>query len=189
MRGFLREKLLVAHIRFNCSSHLPNLENISMLCRLHPPVTTTIHQYDSASFMIIVRNPQDLLARFPFPKKIIDSIICSIRDGDLYRSLRYYPDPQHRTVALSQQSGYMYVLLLYSPESLQNGFLMREIVDRFFRDCWVCPIFLYFCVDLSVSWDTFKEAKMALSSHLSSTFVSDRVHLSCTKVRVSMISK
>ncbi|CAA6667825.1 unnamed protein product [Spirodela intermedia] len=176
MSGVLREKLLVAHLRFDHCSDRLNLENLCKLCRLHPFSSSPPCQDDLVSFMIVV----------PLSEKIVDAIICHIRDGDLYRCLRHYPDPQHRTVALSPQAGYLYVLLLYSPESLQNGFLMREIVDRFFRDCWVCPIFLYFSVDLSVSWDAHREAKMALSSYLSSTFVSDRTQLSCTKVKEAL---
>ncbi|XP_078432676.1 uncharacterized protein LOC144704220 isoform X3 [Wolffia australiana] len=183
MTGFLREKLLVAHLRLNCTSDCLNLENISKLCRLHRRSYSSYQHNDLSSFVIVVQNPEELLARSPFPKEVVETIIYRIKDGNLNRCLKHYPDPQHRTVALSRQAGLLYVLLLYCPEFLHNGFLMREIVDKFFRDCWVCPIFLYFCVDLSVSWDAYKEAKTALTSYLPFASISDRAKLSCTKVK------
>uniref|UniRef100_A0A0E0H046 WASH complex subunit strumpellin n=1 Tax=Oryza nivara TaxID=4536 RepID=A0A0E0H046_ORYNI len=88
----------------------------------------------------------------------------------------------HRTTALSLQGGHMYVLLFYSRDLLHNGLAMREIVDRFFKDNWVVPIFLHFSVDLLVSWDAFKEAKSSLVSCLSPTFVRDRSLYHYTKV-------
>ncbi|XP_073099938.1 uncharacterized protein [Elaeis guineensis] len=185
MSGHLREKLLVAHLRHDCCFDSPNLEHICLLCRAHVPPSGLFHHTTSPfinSGMVSVQKTEDLFARFPFPKLVVDAVIHRLRNDDLYNQVHHYPDPQNRTVALSLQSGYLYILLFYSPEFLCNGFVMREIVDRFFKDCWVVPIFLHFVVDLFVSWDAYREAKASLSSCVSSTFIRDRCQYHCTKV-------
>ncbi|XP_038989375.1 WASH complex subunit 5-like isoform X3 [Phoenix dactylifera] len=185
LSGHLREKLLVAHLRHDCCFDSPNLEHICLICRAHMPPSGPFHHSGSPfvnSGMVSVQKTEDLFARFPFPKLVVDAVIHRLRNDDLYNQVHHYPDPQHRTVALSLQSGYLYILLFYSPEFLRNGFVMREIVDRFFRDCWVVPIFLHFVVDLFVSWDAYKEAKASLSSSVSPTFIRDCCQYHCTKV-------
>lgn len=185
MSGHLREKLLVAHLRNDCCFDSPNLERICLLCRAHLPTSGPFHHASSPlvnSGTVSLQKTEDLFARFPFPKLVVDAVIHRLRSDDLYNQVHHYPDPQHRTVALSLQSGHLYILLFYSPEFLCNGFVMREIVDRFFKDCWVVPIFLHFVVDLFVSWDAYKEAKASLSSCVSPTFIRDRCQYHCTKV-------
>lgn len=184
MSGFAREKLLVAHLRHQRCFETPNLDTVFSLCRAHLPAASFHPSIlpSCTSAMVSVQKAEDLFGRFPFPKLVVDAVISRLRDGDIYRQTRHYPDPQHRTVALSSQAGCLYVMLFYSPEFLHNGFVMREIVDRFFKDCWVVPIFLYFSVDLFMSWDAFKEAKASLSSCLSPTFVRDHSQLHCSQV-------
>ncbi len=186
--GLLRERLLVAYLRHERCFSFPNVERICKLCRRH--VTTPPSPGASGSSLhtveiISVQKPEDLLRRFQFPELIVDAVITCLRNGDVYNNVRFYPDPQHRTTALSLQGGHMYVLLFYSRDLLHNGLAMREIVDRFFKDNWVVPIFLHFSVDLLVSWDAFKEAKSSLVSCLSPTFVRDRSLYHYTKVSVA----
>ncbi|XP_058102859.1 uncharacterized protein LOC131246600 isoform X3 [Magnolia sinica] len=186
MSGPLREKLLVAHVRHDRCFDAPNLDDICSLCRIHPSALGPVHQVHSSSSrsaMISVQKPEDLFARFPFPKQVVDAVICRLRDDDLYNRVRHYPDPEHRTVALGSQAGCLYLLLFFSPDFLDNGFVMREIVERFFKHCWVVPIFLYFTVDLSLSWDAYKAAKTSLSACLSPAFIRDLSQLHCTKVK------
>lgn len=188
MSGFTREKLLVAHMRHYCCSETPNLDILFLLCRAHLPATGSFSHASSPSFsyaMVSIQKADELFRKFPFPKLVVDAVISRIRDGDIYKQMHHYPDPQHRTVALSFQAGCLYVMLFYSPECLYNGLIMREIVDRFFKDCWVVPIFFYFSVDLLVSWDSYKEARASLTSYLSSTFVRDRSQHYCSQVSLS----
>uniref|UniRef100_A0A0E0H050 WASH complex subunit strumpellin n=1 Tax=Oryza nivara TaxID=4536 RepID=A0A0E0H050_ORYNI len=175
--GLLRERLLVAYLRHERCFSFPNVERICKLCRRHvttPPSPGASGSSLHTAEIISVQKPEDLLRRFQFPELIVDAVITCLRNGDVYNNVRFYPDPQHRTTALSLQGGHMYVLLFYSRDLLHNGLAMREIVDRFFKDNWVVPIFLHFSVDLLVSWDAFKEAKSSLVSCLSPTFVRDR---------------
>uniref|UniRef100_A0A0D9W4E9 WASH complex subunit strumpellin n=1 Tax=Leersia perrieri TaxID=77586 RepID=A0A0D9W4E9_9ORYZ len=183
--GLLRERLLVAYLRYERCFNIPNLERICELCRRHvttPGLPGTPGSSLRIAEIISVQKPEDLLRRFQFPEPVVDSVITCLRNGDVYYNVRFYPDPQHRTTALSLQGGHMYVLLFYSRDLLHNGLAMREIVDRFFKDNWVVPIFLHFSVDLLVSWDAFKEAKSSLVSSLSPTFIRDRSRQHYTKV-------
>uniref|UniRef100_A0A0D9ZK76 WASH complex subunit strumpellin n=1 Tax=Oryza glumipatula TaxID=40148 RepID=A0A0D9ZK76_9ORYZ len=183
--GLLRERLLVAYLRHERCFSFPNVERICKLCRRHvttPPSPGASGSSLHTAEIISVQKPEDLLRRFQFPELIVDAVITCLRNGDVYNNVRFYPDPQHRTTALSLQGGHIYVLLFYSRDLLHNGLAMREIVDRFFKDNWVVPIFLHFSVDLLVSWDAFKEAKSSLVSCLSPTFVRDRSLYHYTKV-------
>ncbi|XP_022684401.1 WASH complex subunit 5 isoform X2 [Setaria italica] len=174
--GLLREKLLVAHLRYDRCFNYPNLERICELCRRHVPTPATSATFGSSPFssdIISIQKPEDLLRRFPFPEPVVDAVITCLRNGDVYNNIRFYPDPQHRTAALSLQGGHLYVMLFYSDDLLHRGLVMREIVDRFFKDNWVVPIFLHFSVDLLVSWDAYKEAKLSLVSCLSPTSIRD----------------
>ncbi|TVU14730.1 hypothetical protein EJB05_38220, partial [Eragrostis curvula] len=174
--GLLRERLLVAHLRYDRTFSHPNVERICELCRRHVPTPGSPADFGSSSCfseVISVQKPEDLLGRFPFPEPVVDAVITCLRNGDVYNHIRFYPDPQHRTTALSLQGGHLYVLLFYSRDLLHRGLVMREIVDRFFKDNWVVPIFLHFSVDLLVSWDAYKEAKMSLVSCLSPASIHD----------------
>ncbi|WOL12606.1 WASH complex subunit strumpellin [Canna indica] len=186
MGGFLREKLLVAYLRYNHCFDSPNIKQISLFCCAHRPTSDTVHDFNLLPLrwtMILIEKPEDILGRFPLPKLVVDAVICRLRKDDLYNQVRHYPDPQHRTVALSLQARCLFILLLHSPEFLHDGFVMREIVDRFFKDHWVVPIFLHYAVDLFVSWDAYKEAKLSLSSYHSPTLIRDRCLNHSKKVR------
>ncbi|KAK3144893.1 hypothetical protein QOZ80_4AG0319320 [Eleusine coracana subsp. coracana] len=149
--GLLRERLLVAHLRYErCFSH-PNLEQICELCRRHVPIPGSPASSGSSLFfseVISVQKPEDLLGRFPFPEPVVDAVIICLRNDDVYNNIRFYPDPQHRSTALSLQGGHLYVLLFYSRDLLHKA-------------------------DLLVSWDAYKEAKISLVSSLSPASIRD----------------
>ncbi|KAL5979690.1 hypothetical protein ACLOJK_019601, partial [Asimina triloba] len=121
MSGSLREKLLVAHVRHDRCFDTPNLDNICNLCRVHPSNLGLVNQVllFASKATVTVEKPGDLFARFPFPKPVLDAVICHLLDDDLYNRIRHYPDPKHRTMALGSQA-----------EFLHNDFLMQKIVDR-----------------------------------------------------------
>lgn len=181
MGGNLREKLLVAHVRHDHCFDAPNLDKICLLCRVHPSTSASVRQVYLSS-MVLVQKPDELFARFPFPKQVVDTVICRLKDDDLYNRLRHYPDPEHRTVALGAQGGCIYIMLFFSSDFIHNGFVMREVVDRFFKNCWVIPIFMHFTVDLSYSWDAYKAAKTPLLSSLSPPFIRDLSQIHFNKV-------
>ncbi|KAI3918662.1 hypothetical protein MKX01_041982 [Papaver californicum] len=180
MSGYLREKLLVAYLRHKCSFGVGNLEAICLLCRVH---TVTAFRQVESSGMVTVQKPEELFIRFAFPKHVVGRVISCLKYCDLYNRVRYYPDSEHRSVALASQAGYMYVMLFYSVEMLHDGVAMQEIVDRFFRDSLVVPIFMHFTVELSLSWDVYKGAKSSLSSFLLPSYIGDQCLLHYAKVK------
>ncbi len=43
---------------------------------------------------------------------------------------------------------------------------MREIVDRHFADNWVIALYMGYTVDLSIVWEPYKAARLALANTL-----------------------
>ncbi|MCL7022701.1 hypothetical protein MKW94_024572, partial [Papaver nudicaule] len=178
MNGYLREKLLVAYLRHKRCFSVGNLEAICLLCRVH--TASAFRQVDSSA-MVSVQKPEELFVRFDFPKQVVGRVINCLKYCDLYNRVRYYPDSEHRSVALAAQAGYVYVMLFYSVEMLHDGVAMGEIVDRFFKDSLVVPIFMHFTVDLSLSWDGYKGAKSSLSSFVLPSYIGDQCQLHYVK--------
>jgi len=50
---------------------------------------------------------------------------------------------------------------------------MREIVDKHFYDCWVIPFYLGYFVDLSVQWEPYKAAKLAIANTVEISYVKE----------------
>ncbi|KAL3702168.1 hypothetical protein R1sor_020190 [Riccia sorocarpa] len=182
--GTLREQLVIGYYRSRGSSDIPNFDAVCTLCRSSPPpptsaIASVTQLLQGApppvpSSMLMLSRPEELLANFTFPKHVIQTMIGQLLNDDLYHQVRHYPNPEHRSTALSAQASCLYILLLYAPHMLQNDHLaMRGIVDKFFRECWVISVFMGFTVDLSQSWDRFKAAKNALSAFLTPAAASE----------------
>jgi len=52
--------------------------------------------------------PEQYLARFPLPRKILSMIVGRLRMDDVYNQIKHYPKPEHRSRALSQQAACLY---------------------------------------------------------------------------------
>lgn len=90
-----------------------------------------------------------------------------LRTDDIYNQLTVYPKSTHRSFALAPQASMLYICLFFSPETLhQQTSVMREIVDKYFPDNWVIPIYMGFTINLAESWENFRAAKMALNNTL-----------------------
>ena len=90
-----------------------------------------------------------------------------MKDDDVYHRLSAYPDPEHRSAALSDQAQIMFVLLNFVPKILEKeDAKMREIVDKHFPDNWIIPIFQGYLVDLTTYWNELSAAKKAMSNNI-----------------------
>ncbi|BBM98849.1 WASH complex subunit strumpellin [Marchantia polymorpha subsp. ruderalis] len=198
LSGPLREQLVIGYYRSRGSTDIPNFDAICTLCRSSPSPSVSA-MASVASFaqllqgapppvpsnMLMISRPEELLANFLFPKHVIQTMIGQLLSDDLYHQVRHYPNPEHRSTALSSQASSLYILLFYAPQMLHNDQLaMRGIVDKFFRECWVIPIFMGFTVDLSQAWDRFKAAKAALSPFIAISAASELVQRHTSKVTV-----
>ena len=66
-------------------------------------------------------------------------------------------------VGTALQATLLYMLLCFSPQTLHNdGQLMRTLVDRHFSDTWIIAWGHEMLTDLSVEWEHFRAARLAL---------------------------
>ena len=98
---------------------------------------------------------------------LIETLINTLKDDDIYNQLSAYPNPEHRSVALGQQASIIFVLLSFCPKILEReNAKMREIVDKHFPDNWVVPIYQGHVIDITEYWDSFPAAKKALGNNI-----------------------
>jgi len=76
--GLLRERLLVAHLRYKRCFSYPNLEQICELCRRHVPTPGTSASPGSSPFssdIISIQKSEDLLRWFPYSCISVDLLV------------------------------------------------------------------------------------------------------------------
>lgn len=107
--------------------------------------------------------------RVPINTSFIDLVIARLRSDELYNQSVAFPHPEHRSVALANQSSMLVVILSFKPPALHNQTaIMREIVDRFFPDSWVISVYMGIVIDLWDWWLPYKAARSALNNTLES---------------------
>lgn len=136
-----RERLVVCYLRFKGQN---TSDYTNEVCRL---VKNTGYSYNPKTKVeILPKNyPVDYFSRFSveaIDRMLIDTFINTLKDDDIYNQLAAYPNPEHRSIALSSQASIIFVLLSFSPKILEKEKpKMREIVDKHFPDNWVIPIY------------------------------------------------
>ena len=152
--GPVRERMLISFYRYQKAT---DIENIDEVCRLCASTGYVRGGKKPKGY------PESLFARFPLPSKLVGMVLGRLRMDDIYLQVSNYPDPAHRSVALSLQASMVYVILYFAPHVLEKeASVMREIVDKHFPDNWVIPYYMGFTVDLSLRWAPYKAAKAAL---------------------------
>eukprot|EP00300_Choanocystis_sp_HF-7_P005246 c13971_g1_i1.p1 GENE.c13971_g1_i1~~c13971_g1_i1.p1 ORF type:complete len:1115 (+),score=343.04 c13971_g1_i1:206-3346(+) len=156
--GIVRERLLIAVYRHKNDKERPNWEEVWRLCH-------------ATGYTVQGRKPQgypeDYFARIDIDEAFVEQVVSRLRSDDIYSQIVEFPDPTHRSTALSTQARMLYVILYFIPDILhQESATMREIVDRHFSDNWVIALYMGYTVDLSDAWDTYKAAKAALANTL-----------------------
>ncbi len=155
--GPARERMVVAQYRHKGEGSVP----VSELAKL---ARDSGYRHGVAGAKRPANYPEEYLARFPVPPKIVSMIIGRLRSDDVYNQARVYPAPEQRAVALSQQASMLYVILYFAPATLADAKpVMREIVDKHFSDCWVVPVYMGVTADLSVEWGRYRAATDALA--------------------------
>ncbi|XP_055382308.1 WASH complex subunit homolog 5 isoform X2 [Condylostylus longicornis] len=108
--------------------------------------------------------PENFFSRFQFNETFVDMVIARLRSDDIYNQISLYPNSEHRSVALSNQAGILFICLYFSPKTLHNQLSqMREITDKFFYDNWIIPIYMGITINLIDAWDSFRCAKQAVN--------------------------
>ncbi|KAL0488232.1 WASH complex subunit strumpellin [Acrasis kona] len=164
--GLVRERMLISYYRYKGAGEIPNIDAVCKLCRstgFDPINNPKKYPQDY---------PIDYFARTPIPDEVVSMIIGRLRSDDIYQQTSYYPLPEHRSVALSTQSGMLYIILYFKPSILiSEQAIMREIVDKHFPDNWICSYYMGFTVDLSQVWMPFKAANMAINNTIEPQFI------------------
>ena len=98
--GPVRERLLVAYYRY-CGQGRNGADggsNIDDVCKL---LRST--GYSPAAARRPQGYPETYFARIPPPKNFVRMAVGRLRSDDVYHQLSSYPDPEHRSTALSVQ--------------------------------------------------------------------------------------
>ncbi|KAL0245346.1 hypothetical protein GEMRC1_009425 [Eukaryota sp. GEM-RC1] len=176
--GPVRERLVVSFYRYKGSAELPHFDEITRLCRHTGFLPSHSDRYGFLTISEPSRGkrsksyPLDLLSRFTFPHEIISMVLGRLRADDVYYRLEAYPNPNHRSVALSLQAAQIFLLLFFDVDVLKNqDAVMREIVDKHFCDNWIISFYLGHLVDLSIAWEPYKAARAALQNTINTSTV------------------
>lgn len=163
--GYVRERLIIAIYRINCSDIVDNMEEICKLCRNTGYIPGSKQRRPK-------NHPEMLFARFPPNPELVKLVIGQLLTEDIYLMNSSFPNPVDRSTRLSTQAAMLYVILYFAPEILhKQKVMMREIVDKYFNDNWVIATYMGHIVDLNVEWAVYPAAKSALDNLYNSTTV------------------
>ncbi|CAD8147536.1 unnamed protein product [Paramecium pentaurelia] len=164
--GKAREKLIISYYRYKGGQTA--IEFINEVTKLCAETGYTKNGTRPAFY------PEEYMARFQLPEKLITEVINSIKDEDIYKFTSIYPSADHRSIALSVQGSMLYVLLFFTPTILNNKkSKMREIVDKHFYDQWVISFYLGYFVDLSEQWNPYPAAREAIKNTINFDYIQE----------------
>ncbi|KAK9819738.1 hypothetical protein WJX72_001772 [[Myrmecia] bisecta] len=158
IEGGVRERCVVAYYRIRGGAHAvgPSFGDIMRLC--------SATGFKTSASKLPAGYPAAYVARLPLPSDVVMSAITNLRSADVYAQLDHFPNPEHRSFALSHQASCVYLLLFYVPQVLhKDPALMRVLVDKHFSDSWMVPWAPGFCADLAWEWDQYRAARAALA--------------------------
>jgi len=134
--GSVRERLLIGYVRYSAQKSYME-SNIDDVCKLLRSTGYASNKPKPANY------PESYFSRVKINPVILNQTIGRLRTDDLYNQMNLFPQPEHRSHALSNQAAMLYVLLYFRPEMLHNEqAVMREIVDKFFPDNWILSIYM-----------------------------------------------
>ena len=171
--GPIREKLIVSYYRYRGQSTIQNFEQIFELFKSTgylPPKSFSNPKDETRPN----KYPVEYFSRCEMPLEIVRKVIATLKDSDIYEQTLAFPDPEHRSHALSQQGSMLVTVLFFVPEILEKDHIkMREISDKNFNENWVISIYMGYTIDISEYWKEFKAANEALKLTLSSDSLVD----------------
>eukprot|EP00656_Telonema_subtile_P001385 TRINITY_DN10622_c0_g4_i2.p1 TRINITY_DN10622_c0_g4~~TRINITY_DN10622_c0_g4_i2.p1 ORF type:complete len:1069 (-),score=421.60 TRINITY_DN10622_c0_g4_i2:243-3449(-) len=154
--GPVRERLIVAHLRYTGTSELYEHTEVCRLCKSsgYSPGGKRPEAW-----------PEELFSRFEIPQQLLRAVIGRLRSDDMYNQRAAFPNPEHRSAAFAGQAAMLYVALFFAPETLQHDRpVMREVVDRYFPDNWVITFYMGYHLDLFEAWAPYKAAMEAMNN-------------------------
>lgn len=175
----LREKIIVSHYRVSGQSTIENIKEVITLFQ----TTNYLPNSDEK----LKNYPIEYFKRCQLDKEFINMIISIIKDNDIYDHIAAFPNPNHRSHALSTQASMLFICLFFNQDFLENeNSKMREIVDKHFSDNWVISIYLGYTCDLMEWWNDFKASKNALKITINETTVKTLSKMNMEKLNVQL---
>ncbi len=164
--GYVREKMMIAEYRSHGGqAALDNFEEVCKLCRNTGYIPGENGKKPK-------NHPVAYFSRFAPDEELIRLVTGVLQTDDIYHMNNSFPNPEHRTTRLAGQASMLYVILYFNGEVLaKEKNQMRMIVDKYFADNWVLPIYMGFLADLQFEWQHQAAAKHALDNVLSTTHV------------------
>ena len=167
--GPIREKLMVSYYRYKGQTTIPHFKEMAELFKVTGYQPSKIGPNCGKDEVRPSKYPVEYFARCGFDLGVINNIIGTLTDSDIYEQVLAFPLNDHRAHALSSQASMLLVSLFYIPEYLEKeNTKMRSIVDKFFNDNWVVSFYMGYTIDISEYWKDFKAAKKAIDNTLSS---------------------
>ena len=93
-----RERLVICYLRYKGQAASDYTNEVSKLCKR----TGYFYNIKNKQELIPDCYPVDYFSRYPLDKVLIEQLINALKDDDVYQLLSAYPNPNHRSVALSQ---------------------------------------------------------------------------------------
>ena len=159
-----RERIITCYIRYMGGSASVNTSYVVALCK------QTGYSYNIATKTAFVpeKYPAQYFSRFKIDRTLVESLINSMKDDDIYDMLPVYANqPVFRSIALSTQASIIFTLLPFCPLILESQEpKMREICDKHFPDNWVIPVYGGVLYDLEFYWASFPAAIKALRNNI-----------------------
>jgi len=159
--GNVREKMMIAIYRSNGGeAMLENYEEVCKLCRNTGYIPGENGKKPK-------NHPVAYFSRFAPDEELVRLVVGSLQTDDIYHMSNSFPNPEHRTTRLAGQASMLFVILFFVGDVLaKEKNQMRMIVDKYFNDNWVVPIYMGFLVDLHHEWQHQKAASQALDDVL-----------------------
>ncbi|OQR75271.1 WASH complex subunit strumpellin-like [Tropilaelaps mercedesae] len=157
--GVIRERMLVLYYRYSAqrSDLGANVDDVCKLFRSTGYVART--KTRPAGY------PEDYFKRASIDPQFVSFLLGRLRSDDIYNHIPLYPQPEHRSAALSNQSALIYMALFFNARILhQEAAIMREIVDKYFADNWVIATYMGNVVNLVDAWEPYRAARTALQN-------------------------
>lgn len=146
---------------------------------------------DDDSALLQPQIQTELLSRIPISPKVIQSIIECLLTVDLYPDQSFaFPSYDQRSSRLAHQGAMLVIVLFFNPMLLKkNTIMMRQVVDRFFPQSWMVPLYNGAVIDLSIEWNSRFPAAMGAIEHVIDALNIERLNYENMKGTISCIDE
>ncbi len=133
----------------------------------------------------------ELLTRLPLPSYVVKSVIECLVSDELYTDqASAFPAYKHRSSKLSHQGAMLVVVLFFHPQIMkENSAFMRQVVDKFFHDTWVVPLYNGTVIDLSTEWGVRFPAAMGAMETVIETSHIEKLNYENMKVTIACLDE